>query len=51
MEGLLAYEPSPGTVFFLGYSRQMRDGRGFRFQDVRTRADGLFVKLSYRFRL
>ena len=23
VEGLLSYEPSPGTVFFLGYSRQM----------------------------
>lgn len=51
IEGLVGYEPSPGTVFFLGYSRQMRDTAGFRFQDVRTRADGLFVKLSYRFRM
>ena len=51
VEGLVGYEPSPGTVVFLGYARQMRDATGFRFRDVTTRADGLFVKLSYRFRM
>ena len=51
LEGLLGFEPSPGTVVFLGYTRQMRDAVSFRFQDVTTRADGLFVKLSYRFRM
>lgn len=48
---LLGYEPSPGTVFYVGYSRQMRDSQAFRFRDVTAVADGLFVKLSYRFRL
>jgi len=51
VEGLVGYEPSPGTVFFLGYTRQMEDPHGFRFRDLRTQADGLFVKLSYRFRM
>ncbi len=51
VEALVGYEPSPGTVFYLGYSRQMEDPYGFRFRDLRTRADGLFVKLSYRFRM
>ncbi|HSG09029.1 MAG TPA: DUF5916 domain-containing protein [Longimicrobiales bacterium] len=51
LEGLLGFEPSPGTVVFVGYARQMRDAGGFRFQDVTTRSDGLFVKLSYRFRM
>jgi hypothetical protein len=51
LEALLSYEPSPGTVFFLGYSRDMEDMDAFRFQDVRSQVDGLFVKLSYRFRL
>lgn len=51
VETLLAYEPSPGTVFFLGYTRQWADTSGFRFEDVRTEADGVFVKLSYRFRM
>jgi hypothetical protein len=51
LEGLMAYEPSPGTVVFLGYSRQMRDAGSFQFREVTTQADGLFLKLSYRFRM
>jgi hypothetical protein len=51
LEGLLGYEPSPGTVLFIGYSRAWRDMQAFRFQDVQSRNDGLFVKLSYRFRM
>jgi hypothetical protein len=51
IETLLAYEPSPGTVFFLGYTRQWEDTSAFRFQDVRAEADGVFVKVSYRFRM
>ena len=52
LEGLVSYEPSPGTVFYVGYTRQMRDldPQDFRFRDLRTTEDGLFVKLSYRFR-
>lgn len=51
IEGLIGYEPSPGTVFFFGYTRQMEDATAFGFRDVRATADGLFVKLSYRFRM
>ncbi|MEZ4415431.1 MAG: DUF5916 domain-containing protein [Gemmatimonadota bacterium] len=51
VEALLGYEPSPGTVLFAGYSRQMRDSLGFRFRDLATQADGLFVKVSYRLRM
>lgn len=51
IEGLLGYEPSPGTVFFFGYTRQMVDARAFGFENVRPTADGLFLKLSYRFRM
>ena len=51
LEGLLGYEPSPGTVVYLGYSRQMRDTDSFRFRQMDTRADGLFLKVSYRFRM
>jgi hypothetical protein len=50
LEGLLGYEPSPGTVVYLGYTRQMRDAEAFGFREVTTRADGLFVKLSYKLR-
>ncbi len=49
-EFLLGYEPSPGTVFFLGYTRRMDEIDAFRFRDLRTRADGVFVKGSYRLR-
>ena len=51
IEGLVGYEPSPGTVLFIGYSRALRDSDAFRFQDIQSRSDGLFVKLSYRFRM
>ncbi len=50
IETLLSYEPTPGTVFFVGYSRRMEDMQAFRFRDVRPEAEGLFMKLSYRFR-
>ena len=49
-EALLSYEPTPGTVFFMGYTRRMEDMEAFRFRDIRPEAEGLFVKLSYRFR-
>lgn len=51
VEALLGYEPSPGTVVFLGYTRQFRDTSAFSFEQVRPTADGLFLKLSYRFRM
>jgi hypothetical protein len=47
---LLGYQPSPGTVFFAGYSRTARDSGPFRFQGMEPLEDGLFVKGSYRFR-
>ena len=50
VEALISYEPSPGTVFFFGYTRQMEDSRRFGFEAVQPTADGLFAKLSYRFR-
>ena len=51
VEALLAYEPSPGTVVFFGYTRQFQDTSGFSFREVRPTQDGLFLKLSYRFRM
>jgi hypothetical protein len=47
---LLAYEPSPRTVFYVGYTRQMRDTDAFRFRDINAVADGFFAKVSYLFR-
>jgi hypothetical protein len=51
VETLLGYEPSPGTVVFFGYTRQFRDTSAFSFDQVQPVADGLFLKLSYRFRM
>jgi hypothetical protein len=51
VEALLGYEPTPGTVFFLGYTRQMRDASAFGFEELQATRDGLFLKLSYRFRM
>ncbi|MGD2120148.1 MAG: DUF5916 domain-containing protein, partial [Gemmatimonadota bacterium] len=51
LEGLLGYEPSPGTVLYIGYSREMRDAEAFGFREFTPQADGLFVKVSYRFRM
>lgn len=51
LDALVGYEPSPGTVFFVGYSRQSRDPSAFGFSNLQTRSEGLFVKASYRFRM
>jgi hypothetical protein len=51
VEALVGYEPSPGTVFYFGYTREMEDASAFGFENVRPTADGLFIKLSYRFRM
>jgi len=48
---LFSYQPVPGTVFFLGYGSTQLDNDAFTFNSLRRTADGLFVKLSYLFRL
>ncbi len=48
---LAQYQPSPGTVVFIGYSRVMQGERTFRLSRLAPTADGLFVKLSYLFRM
>ncbi|HEV2150380.1 MAG TPA: DUF5916 domain-containing protein, partial [Longimicrobiaceae bacterium] len=47
---LFSYQPSPGTVVFLGYGREMDDREAFRFGGMEPRTDGLFLKVSYLFR-
>lgn len=47
---LLSWRPSPGTVAFLGYGREVTDDEAFRFDGLAPRTDGLFLKLSYLFR-
>ena len=48
---LAQYEPSPGTVVFIGYSRIMQGERTFRLSRLTPTSDGLFVKLGYLFRM
>jgi hypothetical protein len=48
---LLSYEPSPGTIFFIGYSRMEEGEKSYRLSRMRPVEDGLFVKLSYLFRM
>jgi hypothetical protein len=47
---LFSYQPSPGTVVFVGYGREMEDTRAWEFGALEPRADGLFIKVSYLFR-
>lgn len=47
---LVQYEPSPGTVVYLGYSRLMEGRRTLRIEEMEPVSEGLFVKLSYVFR-
>ena len=48
---LLQYQPSPGTIFYIGYSRVMEGDYSYGLADKDPVADGLFVKLSYLFRI
>jgi hypothetical protein len=45
---LFGYQPSPGTVLYLGYGREVEDPQGLR--PTEPRWQGLFVKLSYLLR-
>ena len=50
LDVLLSYRPSPGTVAFLGYGREVTDDEAFRFTGFAPRSDGIFFKVSYLFR-
>ena len=45
-----SFEPSPGTVAFLGYGSSMVSNKTLGFGDLRRVNDGFFVKLAYQFR-
>jgi hypothetical protein len=47
---LISYEPTPGTVAFLGYGSTLEAPEGASWSRMRRSADGLFVKLAYQFR-
>ncbi len=47
---LVAYEPSPGTLMYIGWTRQMAGPETWSVSNMRKTADGLFVKVSYLWR-
>jgi hypothetical protein len=50
-DALLSYQPTPGTVFFVGYGSTSVEPDALRFNRLRRVSDGVFVKASYLFRL
>ena len=50
MDFLASFEPSPGTVAFLGYGSSLDDTAAFNFSEMSRANDGFFVKLAYQFR-
>jgi hypothetical protein len=51
LDWLFSYRPLPGTVFFAGYGSSLTGPEAFGFRSLARTGDGLFVKLSYLFRL
>ena len=51
IDALFPYQPTPGTVFFAGYSSFLTEPRGLQFGNLRRTNDGSFLKASYLFRL
>ena len=47
---LASFEPTPGTVAFLGYGSSMETDRDFNWSRLERVSDGFFVKLAYRVR-
>jgi hypothetical protein len=49
-EWLISFEPTPGTVAYLGYISAHEGPSANSLDGLRREADGLFLKLAYRFR-
>lgn len=45
-----SYQPSPGTVMFLGYGSGLTGDRTLTFKELQRQEDGFFLKLAYLFR-
>ena len=48
---LFSYQPTPGTVLFAGYGNSLTNSDPLRGAQIRRTRDGLFLKLSYLFRM
>ena len=51
IDALFPYQPTPGTVFFAGYSSFLTEPPGLQIGNLRRTNDGFFLKASYLFRL
>jgi hypothetical protein len=47
---LASFEPTPGTVAFLGYGSSLESDREFNWSRLERVNDGFFVKLAYQVR-
>jgi hypothetical protein len=47
---LASFEPTPGTVAFLGYGSSLETDAEFNWSRLERRNDGFFVKLAYQIR-
>lgn len=47
---LASFEPTPGTVAFLGYGSSLQTPEGFGFSGLERADDGFFLKLAYQLR-
>ena len=47
---LASFEPTPGTVAFLGYGSSLETDAEFNWSRLHRRNDGFFVKLAYQLR-
>jgi hypothetical protein len=47
---LASFQPTPGTVAFLGYGASFSEPDSFAFDQLTRTHDGLFVKLAYQLR-
>jgi hypothetical protein len=47
---LASFEPTPGTVAFLGYGSSLESDREFNWSRLQRVNDGFFVKLAYQIR-
>jgi hypothetical protein len=51
VDWLFSWQPTPGTVFFAGYGATDVGVEPMRLRNLTRRDDGVFVKLSYLYRL
>jgi hypothetical protein len=47
---LASFEPTPGTVAFLGYGSSLETDGEFNWSRLQRRNDGFFMKLAYQVR-